>query len=41
MSLPKRIRLNGLRQNTVSHTAAGLWRHPHSQAHRMNLRGHP
>lgn len=41
MSLPKRIRLNGLRQNTVSHTAAVLWRHPHSQAHRMDLRGHP
>lgn len=37
MSLPKRIRLNGLRQNTV----AGLWRHPHSQAHHMDLRGHP
>lgn len=30
----KRIRLNGLRQNTVGHTAMGLWRHPHSQAHR-------
>ncbi|MBB2941330.1 FMN-dependent oxidoreductase (nitrilotriacetate monooxygenase family) [Actinoplanes lutulentus] len=29
-----RIRLNGLRQSTVGHTAIGLWRHPDSQAHR-------
>ncbi|GAA1611117.1 LLM class flavin-dependent oxidoreductase [Actinoplanes couchii] len=28
------IRLNGLRQSTVGHTAIGLWRHPDSQAHR-------
>lgn len=32
--MKKRIHLNGLRQNTVGHTAAGLWRHPDSQAHR-------
>ncbi|MGW1325290.1 LLM class flavin-dependent oxidoreductase [Streptomyces antibioticus] len=31
---PRRIRLNGLRQSTVGHTAMGLWRHPDSQAHR-------
>ncbi|GAA4708990.1 LLM class flavin-dependent oxidoreductase [Phytohabitans rumicis] len=30
----KRIRLHGLRQSTVGHTAIGLWRHPDSQAHR-------
>ncbi|SNY68503.1 LLM class flavin-dependent oxidoreductase [Paractinoplanes atraurantiacus] len=30
----QRIRLNGLRQSTVGHTAIGLWRHPDSQAHR-------
>ncbi|MEU8024567.1 LLM class flavin-dependent oxidoreductase [Micromonospora haikouensis] len=30
----RRIRLNGLRQSTVGHTAIGLWRHPDSQAHR-------
>ena len=30
----KRIRLQGLRQSTVGHTAVGLWRHPDSQAHR-------
>jgi FMN-dependent oxidoreductase (nitrilotriacetate monooxygenase family) len=30
----KRIRLHGLRQSTVGHTATGLWRHPDSQAHR-------
>ncbi|GAA2524809.1 LLM class flavin-dependent oxidoreductase [Winogradskya humida] len=30
----ERIRLNGLRQSTVGHTAIGLWRHPDSQAHR-------
>ncbi|GAA3640202.1 LLM class flavin-dependent oxidoreductase [Kineosporia mesophila] len=32
MSIP-RMRLNGLRQNTVGHTAMGLWRHPDSRAH--------
>ncbi|GAB6903300.1 LLM class flavin-dependent oxidoreductase [Kineosporia succinea] len=32
MSTP-RMRLNGLRQNTVGHTAMGLWRHPDSRAH--------
>jgi FMN-dependent oxidoreductase (nitrilotriacetate monooxygenase family) len=36
----KRIRLNGLRQNTVGHTAMGLWRHPHSQAHRYRTLQH-
>ncbi|MBL7253150.1 LLM class flavin-dependent oxidoreductase [Paractinoplanes lichenicola] len=30
----QRIRLHGLRQSTVGHTASGLWRHPDSQAHR-------
>jgi long-chain alkane monooxygenase len=30
----RRIRLHGLRQSTVGHTAIGLWRHPDSQAHR-------
>jgi len=30
----KRIRLNGFKQSTVSHSAVGLWRHPESQAHR-------
>lgn len=29
----KRIRLHGLRQSTVGHTAIGLWRHPDSRAH--------
>ena len=33
MSELRRMRLNGLRQNTVGHTAMGLWRHPLSQAH--------
>ncbi|MFD7133050.1 LLM class flavin-dependent oxidoreductase [Streptomyces sp. NPDC059894] len=33
-STDRRIRLNALRQSTVGHTAAGLWRHPDSQAHR-------
>ncbi|EIK94633.1 monooxygenase [Pseudomonas sp. M47T1] len=33
MNIAKRMRLNGLRQNTVGHTAMGLWRHPRSQAH--------
>jgi FMN-dependent oxidoreductase (nitrilotriacetate monooxygenase family) len=28
-----RIRLHGLRQSTVGHTAIGLWRHPDSRAH--------
>lgn len=28
-----RIILSALRQNTVGHTAAGLWRHPDSRAH--------
>lgn len=36
----KRIRLNGLRQNTVGHTAMGLWRHPDSQAHRYRELSH-
>jgi FMN-dependent oxidoreductase (nitrilotriacetate monooxygenase family) len=30
----KRIRLNGFKQSTVSHSAVGLWRHPNSQAQR-------
>ncbi|MFD0689735.1 LLM class flavin-dependent oxidoreductase [Actinomadura fibrosa] len=29
----RRIRLHGLRQSTVGHTAVGLWRHPDSRAH--------
>ena len=29
----QRIRLHGLRQSTVGHTAIGLWRHPDSRAH--------
>jgi len=29
----KRLRLHGLRQSTVGHTSAGLWRHPDSKAH--------
>lgn len=40
MSVLKRIRLNGLRQNTVGHTAAGLWRHPLSEAHRYRELAH-
>jgi FMN-dependent oxidoreductase (nitrilotriacetate monooxygenase family) len=35
----KRIRLHGLRQSTVGHTAVGLWRHPDSQAHRYRELG--
>lgn len=35
-----RIRLHALRQNTVGHTAAGLWRHPDSEAHRYRELGH-
>lgn len=35
-----RIRLHALRQNTVGHTAAGLWRHPDSQAHRYRELSH-
>jgi FMN-dependent oxidoreductase (nitrilotriacetate monooxygenase family) len=35
-----RIRLHALRQNTVGHTAAGLWRHPDSQAHRYRELAH-
>ncbi len=35
-----RIRLSGLRQNTVGHTAAGLWRHPDSQAHHYRTLAH-
>jgi FMN-dependent oxidoreductase (nitrilotriacetate monooxygenase family) len=31
--MTKRIRLHGLRQSTVGHTAVGLWRHPESQTH--------
>jgi FMN-dependent oxidoreductase (nitrilotriacetate monooxygenase family) len=34
MSNAKRIRLYGLKQSTVGHTAIGLWRHPECQAHR-------
>ncbi|MFJ3899831.1 LLM class flavin-dependent oxidoreductase [Streptomyces sp. NPDC090083] len=37
---PRRIRLNGLRQSTVGHTAMGLWRHPDSQAHRYRELAH-
>ncbi|MEU5096765.1 LLM class flavin-dependent oxidoreductase [Streptomyces sp. NPDC020996] len=36
----RRIRLNALRQSTVGHTAAGLWRHPDSQAHRYRELDH-
>ncbi|MFT4247080.1 MAG: LLM class flavin-dependent oxidoreductase [Pseudomonas sp.] len=38
--MSRRIRLSGLRQNTVGHTAAGLWRHPDSQAHLYRTLGH-
>ncbi|MFN3766880.1 MAG: hypothetical protein ACK4TD_00790 [Ectopseudomonas guguanensis] len=41
MNTRKRIRLNGLRQNTVGHTAAWLWRHPQSQEYRMLQRKCP
>jgi long-chain alkane monooxygenase len=33
MTTTQRIRLHGLRQSTVGHTAIGLWRHPDSRAH--------
>jgi FMN-dependent oxidoreductase (nitrilotriacetate monooxygenase family) len=36
----QRIRLRGLRQNTVGHTAIGLWRHPDSRAHEYRTLGH-
>ncbi|MBK3630828.1 LLM class flavin-dependent oxidoreductase [Streptomyces sp. MBT49] len=36
----RRIRLNGLRQSTVGHTAVGLWRHPDSEAHRYRALDH-
>ncbi|MBK3638381.1 LLM class flavin-dependent oxidoreductase [Streptomyces sp. MBT97] len=36
----RRIRLNGLRQSTVGHTAVGLWRHPDSEAHRYRTLDH-
>ncbi|MBT0769996.1 LLM class flavin-dependent oxidoreductase [Kineosporia sp. J2-2] len=39
MSIP-RMRLNGLRQNTVGHTAMGLWRHPDSRAHEYRTLRH-
>jgi hypothetical protein len=32
--------LNGLRQNTVGHTAMGLWRHPDSRAHEYRTLRH-
>lgn len=37
---PPRMRLNGLRQNTVGHTAMGLWRHPDSRAHEYRTLAH-
>lgn len=36
----RRIRLHGLRQNTVGHTAIGLWRHPDSRAHEYRTLRH-
>ncbi|MEU5771237.1 LLM class flavin-dependent oxidoreductase [Streptomyces asoensis] len=36
----RRIRLHGLRQSTVGHTAVGLWRHPDSEAHRYRTLDH-
>lgn len=36
----RRIRLFGLRQNTVGHTAIGLWRHPDSRAHEYRTLRH-
>lgn len=36
----RRIRLHGLRQNTVGHTAIGLWRHPDSRAHEYRALAH-
>jgi FMN-dependent oxidoreductase (nitrilotriacetate monooxygenase family) len=33
MARDRRMRLFGLKQATVGHTAVGLWRHPRSQAH--------
>lgn len=36
----RRIRLHGLRQNTVGHTAIGLWRHPDSRAHEYRTLSH-
>ncbi|ROO88136.1 dimethylsulfide monooxygenase large subunit [Actinocorallia herbida] len=38
--MSKRIRLNGLRQSTVGHTAIGLWRHPDSRAHEYRELAH-
>lgn len=40
MSDGRRIRLHGLRQNTVGHTAIGLWRHPDSRAHEYRTLRH-
>lgn len=40
MSDARRIRLHGLRQNTVGHTAIGLWRHPDSRAHEYRTLRH-
>lgn len=36
----ERIRLHGLRQSTVGHTAVGLWRHPDSRAHEYRTLRH-
>jgi FMN-dependent oxidoreductase (nitrilotriacetate monooxygenase family) len=38
--MPDRIHLHALRQNTVGHTAAGLWRHPDSRAHEYRTLAH-
>lgn len=40
MADARRIRLHGLRQNTVGHTAIGLWRHPDSRAHEYRTLRH-
>lgn len=40
MSGARRIRLHGLRQSTVGHTAIGLWRHPDSRAHEYRTLRH-
>lgn len=38
--MSSRIMLQALRQNTVGHTAAGLWRHPDSRAHEYRTLRH-
>ncbi len=40
LTTDRRIRLHALRQSTVGHTAAGLWRHPDSRAHEYRELAH-